>query len=216
MQQRRAGTHRVCILNWVLLLVLPGIPWVAQLQPSREGACLAPSLQVGWGQGPYQREVVMAGVVAGVLAFWAEALRAQRQAGPPAPAQAKPGGGETGLLMAGDTHTQFPKGSWAPACCREGAEAPNPHPYATGAGRGRWTCSTQEVALSPSSYNVLFFGPLHPPTLQPHLEPAMLSVDFWEPMEVVEGLVGGPARGEELSMVGAVMHPEVHPAPQHW
>lgn len=115
MQQRRAGTHRVCILNWVLLVVLPGIPWVAQLQPSREGACLAPSLQVGWGRGPYQREVVMAGVVAGVLAFWAEALRAQRQAGPPAPAQAKPGGGGNRSVDGrGHTHT-IPKGQLGPS-----------------------------------------------------------------------------------------------------
>lgn len=32
--------------------------------------------------------------------------------------------------------------------------------------------------------------------MQPHLELAMLSVDFWEPMEVIEGLFGGPAREE--------------------
>lgn len=205
MQQGRAGTHRVCILNWVLLLVLPGIPWVAQLQPSREGACLAPPSRWEWGRGPYQREVVVAGVVAGVLAFWAEALRAQRQAGPPAPAQAKPGG-ETGLLMAGGgTHMQFPKGSWAPACCGEGAEAPNPHPYAEGAGRG----------LSPSPYNMPFFWALASP--YPAASPG--ASDALCGFLGAHGGGGGagwrPCKGGELSMVGAVMHPEVRPAPQH-
>lgn len=36
----------------------------------------------------------MARVVAGALALWAEALRAQHQAGTPAPAQAKPVGSQ--------------------------------------------------------------------------------------------------------------------------
>lgn len=71
--------HRHCLVYRVLLLVLPGIAWVAQGQHSR----------VGWGQGPYQREVIM---VAGALSLRAEALLAQRQARPPAPAQAKPAG----------------------------------------------------------------------------------------------------------------------------
>lgn len=52
------------------------------------------------------------------------------------------------------------------------------------------------MALSHSPHKMPFFGPLHPPIPQCHLEPAMLSVDFCEPMEVVEGLDGGPARGK--------------------
>lgn len=56
----------------------------------------------------------MAGVVAGVLAFWAEALRAQRQAGPPAPAQAKPGGGNRSVDGGGHTHT-IPKRQLGPS-----------------------------------------------------------------------------------------------------
>lgn len=68
----------------------------------QQGRCLLSPPLPGWdgGRGPYQREVVVAGVVAGLLAFWAEALRAQRQAGPPAPAEAKPVG-QTGELLMG-------------------------------------------------------------------------------------------------------------------
>lgn len=138
----------------------------------------------------------MAGMVAGALAFGAEALRAQHQAGPPAPAQAKPVG-QMGELIGGGGNSRRAAGPQRAA--GRGLEHQHPHtppPYAAGAGRGRWTCSTQEVALSSSPCNVPFFGPSHPPTPQAHLEPAMLSVDFWEPMEVVEGLVGGPARGD--------------------
>lgn len=67
----------------------------------------------------------------------------------------------------------------------------------------------------PSCNMPFFWGHSSLPTPQPHLEPAMLSVDFWEPIEVVEGLVGGPAKWGRAEHGGGMMHPELCPAPQH-
>lgn len=65
-------------------------------------------------------------------------------------------------------------------------------------------CGTIPLTLQ----HAIFLAP-RTPTPQPHLDPAMLSEDFWEPMEVVEGLVGGPARRESGTW-GTMTHPEVH------
>lgn len=103
---------------------------------SQRGQCLLrhPGVQWGWGQGTYQREVVVAGVVAGALTLWAEALWAQRQAGPPAPAQAEPGG-QMGELSGG----QFPKN---PSLLQGRGWSTKHLPLHCRSRQGRWTCST--------------------------------------------------------------------------
>lgn len=147
----------------------------------------------GQAAGPYQREVVVARVVAGALAFWAEALRAQHQAGTPAPAQAKP---------VGSQGEGFLKDSWTPSCCREGAEVPNPPIYAAGAGRGKGTSISQKVALSPSPHNTPFFWSLASP--HPTVSPG--ACDALCGFLGAHGAGGGagwrPCKGEQLSTVG--------------
>lgn len=177
--------------------MLPGITWAAWLRPGGEGACSDPP-RVGRGWCPYQREVVVAGVVAGVLTFQAEALWAQCQAGPPAPAQAEPGG-QTGELTGGG---QFLRGSWTPTCCSEGAGAPKPPPYPTGVGRGHPTGTMQEVALPPSLPNVPFFcAPASPrPATSPGASNALRG------FLGAHGSGGGagwrPCKGRGLSVAG--------------
>lgn len=132
----------------------------------------------------------MAGVVAGELASWAEAVWAQCQAGTPAPAQAKPAG-QTGKL----TGRAMLEGQLDPSLLQGRGWNTKTLPLMLQELSGDMQPTPPKVALPPPPlHDVSFLGPLHPPALQPHLEPVMLSVDFWEAIEVVEGLVGGPAR----------------------
>lgn len=148
----------------------------------------------------------MAGVVAGALALRAEALRAQRQAGPPAPAQAKPAG-QTGTLTRQGT---IPKGQLDPSMLQGkgwSTKSPLLMPQELAGDTGPTAPKMWHRFPLPTTCH--FFGPSYPPAPQPHLEPAMLSEDFWEPMEVMEGLVGGPARRERGAW-GTMTHPDVH------
>lgn len=160
----------------------------------------------------------MAGVVAGALAFGAEALWAQHQAGPPAPAQAKPVG-QTGELTGRNVGGQFPKGPQPAAgeVLRHQDDASPP------LRRRSWQGSLdlqhpRSGTVPRTPQHAIFFRASHP-------TPAAASPGASDALCGFLGAHGGGggagwrpckvAGGAEHGGGGATMHLEVRPAPQH-